>query len=145
MRDIVLTFIIGVLTSGALSHPWIGVLVWSWIGYMNPHRLCYGFAYNLPFGAIAGGATMFGLAITRESNRIPVTREVLLQLLLVLWFTVTTYLALNPDGPDGAWMYWNRVIKIQVMIVITLITMAERQRLHRLVWVIVLSIGFYGV
>ena len=36
-------------------------------------------------------------------------------------------------------------MKIQVMTFVTLLVMAQRERLHMLIWVIVVSLGFYGV
>ena len=32
-----------------LRKPYIGIYLWSWLGYMNPHRLAWGLAYDFPF------------------------------------------------------------------------------------------------
>ena len=32
----------------ACRHTWAGVLLWTWISIMNPHRLTFGFTYNAP-------------------------------------------------------------------------------------------------
>jgi len=40
---------------------------------------------------------------------------------------------------------WQRAMKIQLMVLATLLLMGEREHIHRLVWVIALSIGFFGV
>lgn len=38
MRDIAITLIVIVGCFYTLKKPYIGVLLWSWLGYMNPHR-----------------------------------------------------------------------------------------------------------
>jgi putative inorganic carbon (hco3(-)) transporter len=40
---------------------------------------------------------------------------------------------------------WEREIKVQAMVLATLLVMHSRERLNQLVWVIVVSIGFFGV
>ena len=31
-----------------LSRPFFGIIMWSWIAYMAPHRLTWGVAYDFP-------------------------------------------------------------------------------------------------
>ena len=46
MRDILVTVLVFGMLPLILWRPWIGILVWSWLGYMNPHRQTWGFAYD---------------------------------------------------------------------------------------------------
>jgi putative inorganic carbon (hco3(-)) transporter len=142
VRDLLLTGVFLAAIIYALPRPWVGVLVWSWLGYMNPHRLAYGFAFSFPFAAVTFAVIVFAMIISPESKRLPLTREVVLLIVFVAWFTFTTILALNPSD---AWIAWDRSFKIELMILVTLMVMRERQRLHLLAWVIALSLGFYGV
>ena len=71
MRDVVLTLVIFGTLPFILRRPHIGVLVWTWIGFMNPHRLSWGFAYSLPFAAIVAGATLIGLLVTKDPRKLP--------------------------------------------------------------------------
>ena len=60
LRDIVLTvFIFGVVTVKWLLRPWWGILLWTWVGLMNPHKMTWSFAYNFPFAMIIGIVTIF--------------------------------------------------------------------------------------
>src|SRR5260370_583924 len=124
MRDLLLAGMFIPLILYALPRPWVGILIWSWLSYMNPHRLCYGFAYDFPFSAVTAAVVMIGLVITAAPKHIPWTREVVLLLVFVVWFTFTTLVSLNPNGyslsymqglaPDmakGAWEGWNRSFK----------------------------------
>lgn len=142
MRDIVVTAIFAVAIAYALRRPWAGVLVWSWLGYMNPHRLAYGFAYTFPFAAVTAAVILVAMIFSNEPKRLPWTRETVLLGLFVLWFTFTTFLALNQKR---AWSGWDRSLKIELMIFVTMMVMRERKRLHLLAWVIVVSLGVFGV
>lgn len=142
MRDIVIALIIFGGVPVALFQPYVGVLLWSWISYMNPHRLTFGFAYDFPFAAVIGGATLLGLLFTRDRQRLPMTPITMVWLLFVVWMCFTTLFALHPDD---AFLEWKRTMKIMLIAFATVMLMARRDRLHLLIWVIVLSLGFYAV
>jgi probable O-glycosylation ligase (exosortase A-associated) len=110
---------------------------------MNPHRMAFGFAYHFPYVAIIAGVTMFAWFTSSEPTPFPWTRETFLQILFCLWITFTTFFALFHE--PSLWFYWNRAIKVQIMIFMTLLLMKNRVRLETLVWTIVLSIGFFGI
>ena len=116
--------------------------MWCWLGFMNPHRLAWGFAVNFPFSQVVAITTLIGWLFSRESKRFPVTRETVVLLLFTLWTVVTTLLALVPEG---AWQQAEKVWKVLLLVFVTMALMSERKRLDALIWLIVLSIGFYGV
>ena len=47
--------------------------------------------------------------------------------------------------PDVSWEYWERVMKVMLMIFLTLVMMQTKERIVALVWVCVLSLGFFGI
>jgi putative inorganic carbon (hco3(-)) transporter len=49
MRDIIVTAIVFGLLPMALSRPYVGLYLYSWLSYMNPHKLTWGFATSMPF------------------------------------------------------------------------------------------------
>jgi putative inorganic carbon (HCO3(-)) transporter len=143
MRDLLIAAIVfGALPWVIFSRPHIGLYLYSWIGYMNPHRLAYGFAYSFPWAYILAVATLVGIFFSKEPKRMPWTREMTVLSLFILWMLVTTAFALYPDL---AWVQMEKVLKIQIMIFLTPLLINTRERLRNLVWVIVLSLGFYGV
>jgi probable O-glycosylation ligase (exosortase A-associated) len=143
LRDIVLTLFILGLVPIILARAWIGVLAWTWIGLMNPHKLTFGFARDFPFALIVGVATLVAILISSERRRrFPVTPVTATLIAFALWMSVTTLFALYPDA---AWTQWNKVMKIQLMVLVTILVMQTRERIQWLVWVIVASIAFYGV
>src|SRR5262245_12551592 len=142
LRDIAVTAVIFLLLPACFARPWIGVLVWSWIGYMNPHRLTWGFAYGMPFAMIVGLATLSGLLLTRERRVPPHTIQVCLMFAFWVFVTLTT---LNAMFPDDAWAQYDKVSKILIMVFVTLMLFQDAKRLRALIWVAGLSIGFYGL
>ncbi|MDO9007518.1 MAG: putative O-glycosylation ligase, exosortase A system-associated [Thiobacillus sp.] len=142
MRDLFITAIIFGLLPFVFKRPWLGILLWSWLGYMNPHRLAWGFAYSLPFSMIVGLVTIVAFMASKEKKVMPWTRETIVLLVFVGWMLITTFFAFYPDL---AWVQWDKVWKIQLMVFLTALIITDRQKLHWLVWVIALSFGFYGV
>ena len=142
MRDIALTLVIFGTLPFILWRPYIGILVWTWIGFMNPHRLTWSFAYDMPFAMIVALVTLIALLISREPKKIPWTRETILLLIFLAWLLLTTTFAMYPTR---AWPHLNQIWKILLMVYVTMILMQSRERINQLVWVIALSIGFYGV
>ena len=142
MRDIVLTLVIFAMLPFILWRPYIGVLVWTWIGFMNPHRLTWSFAYDMPFAMIVAVTTLVSLLMSREPKKIPWTRETILLLIFLAWLLLTTIFAIYPEL---AWPHLNQFWKILLMVYVTMMLMQSKERIDQLVWVIALSIGFYGV
>lgn len=141
MRDwILLAVFVGVLPF-AVRHTWVGVLLWNWISLMNPHRLAWGFAYYTPFAAVAGGATLLSLILTRDKLQMPRDPPVAVLFALVLWMCITTALAIDPASSwDELW----RILKIQLMVFVAFAALHSRKHIELFIWVNVLSIGFYG-
>ena len=142
MRDIVLTLVIFGTLPFILRRPHIGVLVWTWIGFMNPHRLTWSFAYDMPFAMIVALVTLVSLLMSREPKKIPWARESIVLLIFLSWILLTTMQAMYPWL---AWPHFNQIWKIQLMVFVTMMLMQSKERINQLVWVIAMSIGFYGV
>jgi probable O-glycosylation ligase (exosortase A-associated) len=142
LRDLAVTAIVFALLPVILMKPWVGVLTWTWLGFMNPHRLGWGFAFDMQFALLVALATLVGMLLSREPKRIPWTRETVTLLIFIAWMVFTTFFAFYPVL---AWPQLEKVLKIQLMIFVALILMQDEKRLRWLVWTIALSIGFYGV
>ena len=142
MRDIALALFIFGMIPYILTRPYIGLLVWSWLGYMNPNRLCYGFAISFPWVYLVAIVTLLSLLFSKESKRIPRSATSVLLVMFLLWTGLTTFFAVVPDS---AWIQWQEFAKVLVMVFVTLILVNSRERMHWLVWMIVVSLGFYGV
>ncbi|TPG50558.1 putative O-glycosylation ligase, exosortase A system-associated [Rhodanobacter glycinis] len=142
MRDIALALFIFGMLPYILVRPYVGLLIWSWLGYMNPNRLCYGFAISFPWVHLVAIVTLLSLLFSKESKRIPWSTTSVLLMMFLLWTGLTTVFAVLPNA---AWNKWEEFAKVLVMVFVTLVLVNSRERMHWLVWMIVVSLGFYGV
>ena len=117
----------------ALFHPIYGVYLWIWISVMNPHRLTWGFAFDQPFALYTALVTLVGLAIAAPTIAL---------ILFLIWISLGYPSAFYPEGSYDMWI---KVMKIQLMTVVAVALLIEREQVQRLVWVLVISLGFYGV
>ncbi|HLX29942.1 MAG TPA: putative O-glycosylation ligase, exosortase A system-associated, partial [Casimicrobiaceae bacterium] len=109
---------------------------------MNPHRLAWGPAFNFPFAAIVAGTTLLGLVLTRDRRSLPMTPPVIMLMVFVVWMCVTSVFAIYPNLIGEM---FSRVMKIQLMVLVTLALVHTRKQLLIFLWIVVLSIGFYGL
>jgi putative inorganic carbon (HCO3(-)) transporter len=142
MRDVLITLLIFGTLPFILKRPYIGVLVWSWISYMNPHRLTWGFAYNVPFAQIVAVTLLISLLFSKEKKTIPVDGFLIVWIIFLVWITITTLFAIEPVR---AFAEYQQVIKIQLMTFVTMMCMRDIKRIHMLVCIICISIGYYSV
>lgn len=142
IRDIVVTLLVLGAIPFILKRPWIGIIVWTWLGFMNPHKQCWGFARDMPFAQIIALVTLAALLASKEAKKIPWNRESITLALFVGWMVITTVFAMHPQL---AWLQLEKVAKVQLMIFVAMMLITNRYRLHVLVWTIALSLGFYGV
>jgi probable O-glycosylation ligase (exosortase A-associated) len=141
MRDLIITMIVFGAVPFMLTRPYVGIMVWSWLGYMNPHRLTWGFAYNFPFVQVAALCTLASLFINKEPKRFPWTTTTILWLSWVAWMAFTTLFAQVPEDANAELI---RSIKIQMMVLITYLVIRNKHQLNMLIWTIVVSLGFFG-
>jgi probable O-glycosylation ligase (exosortase A-associated) len=123
------------------KYPHYGIYLWSWLSYMNPHKLTWGFAYYFPFAFITAVVTLTAYLFSKEPKRLPLTPETILLIIFLGWMTFTTFFAFYPYL---AWEQWDKVMKIQIMTLLTAMLITDRKRLEGLVWVIALSLTYYG-
>ena len=142
MRDLILTmFIMGTIPF-ALMKPHIGLLMWAWVGYMNPHKLSWGFAYDFPFVLILAVVTVAAAVFSKEKKTLPIDGLVVVWLMFIIWMAISTYFA---HYPDDAMVEFVRTLKIHTMILITILFFQSKERIIWLVWVVAFSLGFYGI
>ncbi len=142
MRDIALTGVLGVLILLTLGRPDIGVLTWTWVSMMNPHRLTYGFAYDLPFAMTVALATAVGLLFYRGSKKIPWIAPVAFLLAFDLWMVLTHFTGFHPELIAEKAVF---ILKIQLMVFVTIMLLHSHSHINWFAGVVALSIGFYGV
>jgi len=143
MRDIALTLVFVVLLGMVFKQPVVGAYLWAWFSLMNPHKLTWGFAYNLPFALIIAVVTMSVAVFTKKRQPVPLNAVTALWLSLVVWMTVTSLFAMN--DPAVVFNRWLFVFKIHLMLYVSLWLVIEEKHLKLLVVVVTMSVAFFGI
>jgi putative inorganic carbon (HCO3(-)) transporter len=142
VRDIILFAIFLAIIPFIFKRPVVGALAYCLVSLMNPHRLTYGFAQSFPFAMYLCLITLLAILISKEQKKITMPPPVVILLLLNIWMTITTIFS---QVPEAAWPEFDRVIKIQLMIFVTMMTVRTMRDVKALALVIALSIGFWGI
>jgi len=142
LRDLLLIlFVFGSLPF-IVRKPFFGILMFAWLGYMNPNRFVWGFAATMPFAQVVALATIFGLLITKERERIPFNALMIVWCVWILWLNITTVFAINMDL---ALPEWERAIKIQLVSLMTIALVRTKRQLNWFVAIVAFSVGFFGI
>ncbi len=126
-----------------LARPFVGVLIFSFISFSNLHRFTWGFAGGVPWVYMTAVVTLIGCVVAREPKRLPVNATTLLILLFLICITLTSIVALAPFDPVES--KWEFVAKVFFFLLVTAALLTDRHRIHALLWVMVISLGYYGV
>lgn len=143
MRDTILILFFCWASVMTLRHVWVGALLWTWISTMSPHRLTWGFTYDLPFAQVAAILALVSLLLHLKKTRWPSDPLVGVLLLWILWTCITTAFAIFPE--QSFTQLVDRIFKVQLMTLLCMAVLRERKHIEAFIWVLALSVGFYGV
>lgn len=143
MRDLAFTAVMLGLLPLAAAQPFVGVLLWSWVSFMNPHQMMWGFASGVPWALLVFGTTVLGCLLAREPRHVTVNAVTVLLALFLVCITLTSLVAIVP--PVRVWEKWEWVSKVLLGLLLTAALLNSQRRIHALVWLMVISIGFFGV
>ena len=142
MRDILVVAIVMVAALAALRRPWIGIMLWTWLSIMNPHRYTWGFAYNAPLAAIAAASVLLGLLMTKDRESPFKASPVTWLVVFMVWMTISWLMGLDPAGD---YAQWKKVMKIDFMVIISLMLLHRKQHIFALMWVCAGSMALLGI
>ncbi len=143
MRDIVILVGILALIPMILRRPYIGVLAWTWIAILNPHREAFGFSTSLRPNLVIVLVTLIAFVISSERKGWPGGKLAMSFVAFIGWTTLTAVIA--PDPEASLEFYNDFVVKMAVHMVILLILINTPHRLISLVWTYALSLGYHAV
>lgn len=143
MRDIALSLVLFGLLLVAFARPFVGVLLWGWISFMNPHLTTWSFASEMPWAMMVFCATVVGCVVAREPRQLRVNAVVVLLVIFLACVTLTSFTARG--NPDLVWMRWDWVMKIILGLLLTAALLDDQRRIHAMVWLMVIALGYYGV
>ena len=142
MRSTLLLIVLAGFIPVSWIHPFIGVLVWSWLTFMNPHQVVWGLATELRLNLVISIVTVLGFLISRENKSLPSNLTVFLLFIFAFIWIISTQMAMAPELADDLLV---RHLKTFALLLMVMFLANNRVRLHALVFVMVLSIGYFGV
>lgn len=142
MRDLLLFAIVALLGVVALRRPWIGALHWTWLSVMNPHRYAFGFMFTAPVAAVAAGTTLLGLLMTKDRQSPFQGAPPVILAVFMVWMTLSLLFGYDISGD---YPQWDKVMKINFMVLVTLMVLTTKLHIVSFVWVCALSVALLGV
>src|SRR6185312_7235971 len=142
MRDIALVVLVLGSVPVILRYPFAGVLIWTWISIGVPHQEAWGFSRSLPLNLIVAAATI-GAWYFSANRKLPPSHFIYgAFVFFLLWVTFDTFFAADPKW---SWEYWDRCWKTIFLGFFVAATATNKVRIHALIWVMVISLFYYGV
>lgn len=126
----------------ALVMPQVGLYLWGWLDYMQPHREVYGFASDLQLNLVVALVTIIGLVISKERKLPDFSFSTMWLALLTVWVFVSHF---NSLAPEQSWEYTDRAWRVYFFIFMVLIIANSRIRMHTLIWILGISIAYYSL
>ena len=143
MRSLVFISEMLILLSVVTVRPFVGILLWSWVSFMSPHKLLWGPGANLPWAMFTIVALVIGCLVAREPKRIAWNPTTVLIAAFMLCISLTTVTAMAPM--DDVVHKWSAVMKTFGVLIITASFLTSKERIHALIWIMVLSLAYFGI
>ncbi len=140
MRDALLLMVIAAGLLAALRYPFAGLLVWAWFSLMTPHQMAFD-AFGLPLNLIIAAWTIVALVLNGEAFRFRFDAVTGWLLAVMGWLFVSQAASLDPENSA---QYFDRFTKTLLFAILCVQMATSRLRLHALIWVFTLSIGFFA-
>ena len=110
---------------------------------MNLPHFAFGFAANFPFAQVIVVVMLVSLVTSKDPVRLPINSTTVLLIVFPLWMCVTYIFAL--ENEIWGLNRWQEVMKIFFVLLISAAVIKTRQHVIWMIWVIAISIGFFGV
>ncbi len=145
MRDLLVFLVVLMGLPTAFRRPFLGLLLFSWLAYMRPQDLCWGFARTMRFSFFAGFAMIAGWWAYERGRRPFAVWDGRALLMVVLVVLVSLSYAFARFHEADFTRYWFEFLKIIVIALFTTGQVDSRQRFRILVWTIAICLSFYGI
>jgi probable O-glycosylation ligase (exosortase A-associated) len=142
MRDLFLLAAIITFALLAMRKPQVGILAWLWLSIMNPHKLTYGFIYNMQVLDALVGITLLS-CLFHWKEKASTQFHGLLKLLLAfyIWCTLTTIFSVDFFLSLQDWIAFTKTL---LLVVCILLFMNKKHWILGCFAIFILSIGFTG-
>ena len=140
MRDALVVLFIFAALLVALRYPFVGVLTWAWFTLMTPHQLAYG-TFGIPLNLVIAAVTIGSLVIHGQFKRGGFDAITIFLFVFSGWLFVSQTFSLDAENSAE---YFDRFIKTILFVIVCAQVATDKLRLHALLWIVVLSLGYFG-
>lgn len=142
MRDALILTLTAACCLLALRRPFWGAMFWTVVSLGSPH-VEFGIRANqYPIAAAIAISTLVGMLFTKDRWNPMKGAASWWLLLFTLWICVTLRFSVYYDESFELWL---RSIKIFFMLFVTMALLTDQRKVDIFIWVIVGSLGYYGV
>jgi probable O-glycosylation ligase (exosortase A-associated) len=145
MRDLLVMALVMLALPLTLRRPFIGLLVFSWLAYMRPQDLCWGFARNLRLSLFVAVLMILGWWVNEQGIRRFARWDFRSFAMTALAGMVAISYAFAQRQDSYTNSYFIEYLKIIAIALFTTAQVDSKQRLRVILWTIALSLGFFGV
>jgi len=142
MRDIIVSLLLLGLLPACYRRPFVGLCVFTWLAFMRVQDLTWGFAKGIRWSYYVAILMIAGFFATRERRGIMVNARTLLMFALMILAGTSIYFSAYPDVYQIT--RYLEFCKIVGICLLTTAMVTNKERLRVMVWVVALSLGFYG-
>ena len=144
MRDIILSLILIGLLPTCYRRPFVGLAVFSWLAYMRVQDLTWGFARNMRWSYYVAILTFAGYMVSKE-RRQWFMKEPRCYMMMVMAVLIGIGVIVSETSVNNQTGRYIEFLKIVAIALFTTAIVFNRERLRVMVWLIALSLGFYGI
>jgi probable O-glycosylation ligase (exosortase A-associated) len=143
MRDVIFSLLILALVPVAYRRPLIGMLTFSWLAYMRPNDLCWGFAREQRWSFLIAAVTAVGYFSNAKGKWFVRDARCYVMIVLALWVGLSILMgSMKSPLQTNLYVEYCKIIGIALF---TTVVVVRREHLRLMMWIIALSFGFYGV
>ncbi len=145
MRDLFVFLVVMLSLPPTFQRPFLGLLVFSWLAYMRPQDLCWGFARTMRLSFFVAATMLLGWWANEQGRRPFARWDVRTLWMCVLGALVAVSYSTARYQDTYTHTYFVEYLKILVIALFTAAQVDSQQRLRVMYWTIAISLGFFGV
>lgn len=145
MRDLIVFAIVMGLLPTSFRRPFVGLLLFSWLAYMRPQDLCWGFARTMRMSFFVGVAMIGGWFAFERGRRAFAQWDFRSTALVLLGVLITISYAFADVHDEYTNRYFVEFLKILAVALFTTGQVDSPQRFRTMAWTIALCLAFFGV
>lgn len=141
LRALLINGLFAICVPLSLRFPIVALICYYWITFMAPHRLQWG-GPDIAWAKVFALCALVSWLASKEKKEFPVNGVVVMLGIFVAWTLFTCLFARFPEAMRNELVEYSKEL---IMAAMTICIVTTRARLHVLIWVIVISVGFYAL